>query len=421
MKAALDQGALPVMLCLLVGCGTCSEPPSSPTEAPPGAGEATPAGQVAAVPEQTQRALEALGYFPTAPTDNPEDQGVTTHVASVATKGLNLSSSRRRASALLTDSDGELVHRWVVGRSEDPIWPWMHVEPLPNGELIVIAKDHHVAKRGWDSSLIWRRLLGAHHDLAIREDGHMLVLVRGRQEIIHRGESMTVLADGIATLSPDGEVQRQVELLPLLRDSVSPGRLDRIKAAVEEIPLGTLLRPGGAGDLLHANSIEILEREIPDVAPAGSLLLSFRALSRIAIVDAEVSEVLWMWGQGELDGQHDATQLDNGNILLFDNGLRRGSDSRVIEVNPVTREIEWTFAAAGFFSRLRGGAQELPGGNILITESDNGRAFEVTRSGEMVWEFWNPDVRPVEDEMVRGVIYRMNRFPESYFAQPRSD
>ncbi len=163
--------------------------------------------------------------------------------------------------------------------------------------------------------------------------------------------------------------------------------------------------------MLHTNSIAILRREIEGVAPAGALLLSFRASSRIAILSPTYDEVLWTWGRGELDGQHDATQLANGNLLAFDNGLRRGERSRVVEVDPTQGEVVWTYAPPDLYTRLRGGAQGLSNGNVLVTESDKGHALEVTREGEVVWEFWNPDVRGTR----RATIYRLNRYATSLF------
>ena len=61
------------------------------------------------------------------------------------------------------------------------------------------------------------------------------------------------------------------------------------------------------------------------------------------------------------------------------------------------------------------GAQELPSGNVLVTESDRGRVIEVTPGGEVVWEFLNPDVRGRGDAAERATIYRFNRYPSSYF------
>ena len=37
-----------------------------------------------------------------------------------------------------------------------------------------------------------------------------------------------------------------------------------------------------------------------------------------------------------------------------------------------------------------GNAQRLPNGNTLINEASIGRFFEVTRDGEIVWEYINP-------------------------------
>lgn len=42
---------------------------------------------------------------------------------------------------------------------------------------------------------------------------------------------------------------------------------------------------------------------------------------------------------------------------------------------------------------------------MLITDSQAGRAFEVTRAGEIVWDFYNPDRRQGE----RAAIYRLTR------------
>ena len=72
----------------------------------------------------------------------------------------------------------------------------------------------------------------------------------------------------------------------------------------------------------------------------------------------------------------------------------------------------WSYLAdppEDFFSKARGGAQQLPNGNVLITETDKGRAFEVTLEGEIVWEFYNDVWRDRRGKNKRGAIYRMTR------------
>jgi hypothetical protein len=101
-----------------------------------------------------------------------------------------------------------------------------------------------------------------------------------------------------------------------------------------------------------------------------------------------------------------------GNILVFDNGGFSGfgslmaglptpywpnafrNFSRVIEFNPITLDVVWEYAAPEspdkFFSTLISGAQRLPNGNTLITQGGSGRVFEVTRAGEIVWDYRSP-------------------------------
>ncbi len=102
-------------------------------------------------------------------------------------------------------------------------------------------------------------------------------------------------------------------------------------------------------DVTHVNSIQFLDRAVGSIAPKGSVLISSRELNQIMILDPLMKEVLWSWGEKTLQGQHHATLLDNDNILLFDNGTER-RQSRLIEVNPLTRRVEWSFTAPTFFT-----------------------------------------------------------------------
>ena len=52
----------------------------------------------------------------------------------------------------------------------------------------------------------------------------------------------------------------------------------------------------------------------------------------------------------------------------------------------------------------------VPNGNTLITENDNGRATEVTRDGNIVWEFVNPKRAGSDNELIAS-LYEMLRLP----------
>ncbi|HEX2237961.1 MAG TPA: arylsulfotransferase family protein, partial [Gammaproteobacteria bacterium] len=114
----------------------------------------------------------------------------------------------------------------------------------------------------------------------------------------------------------------------------------------------------------------------------------------VAVLDLDKGTMVWAL-QGSWHRQHDADMLPNGRILLFDNWghYEPGGASRVIEFNPTTCKIVWTYSGDDqrfFNSRIRSDQERLPNGNTLITESDGGRLIEVTKKGEIVWEYVNP-------------------------------
>ena len=147
-------------------------------------------------------------------------------------------------------------------------------------------------------------------------------------------------------------------------------------------------------DVLHTNYIEIMDRTIEGFCKKGDWLISIRELNLIGVLDPDKEQLIWSWGPGELDRQHSPTFLQNGNILIFDNGVSRNF-SRVIELNPLTKKIEWEYKSdppEDFFTTWGGSCQRLPNGNILISESAKGRIFEIDSAGNLVWEFYNPSV-----------------------------
>jgi uncharacterized protein (UPF0248 family) len=139
----------------------------------------------------------------------------------------------------------------------------------------------------------------------------------------------------------------------------------------------------------QGNSVQ----ELPD----GDILASYRPTSTVIRISRKTGKIVWKLGPPTVAGQHAPNVLENGNILIFDNGVHRLDDSvpysRAIEINPATNEIVWKYQdkpSWNFFSPRMGNAQRLPNGNTLITESSFGRFFEVTNDGETVWEYVNP-------------------------------
>lgn len=355
--------------------------------------------------EEQLEALAELGYVDWVTTDTPDVSGVTIHDRERAWAGLTLYKSFAATEAHLIDMDGQVVHTW---QGPDPAdGKWQHVELLPGGQLLGLARNgKYLEKLDWDSTLLWRVELSAHHDLDVAQDGRVFVLIEKFREVSIRGLVLPIIDNGIAILSPDGELLEEVWLAPLFADLIPDERVDRIQRHIDGEP-GDWQVTGGGLQALHTNTVEVLRRDVPGLGRVGQVLISLRSLNLIAVVDLAGPRLVWSWGPGEIDAQHQPTLLPNDHLLVFDNGTKR-EWSRVIEFDPHAEQIVWEYRSdppVDFYTSSRGGSEMLPNGNVLVAEANRGRLFEVTREGDIVWEFLNPDVQGNK----RGTIYRAHR------------
>ncbi len=103
-------------------------------------------------------------------------------------------------------------------------------------------------------------------------------------------------------------------------------------------------------------------------------------------------------------------------MLIFDNLGGKEGLSRVIELSPLTQQISWSFTdtpSGPLFSRSNGRVSRLANGNTLVVESNRGRAFEVTRNRDVVWEFENPHRAGEHGELI-AAVFNVVRVPTSW-------
>jgi hypothetical protein len=339
-----------------------------------------------------------------------EARGTTVHDPARTQPGLTLYTSGHNQKAQLIDADGRVVHEWGVPFSQ--IWdksaavkapqPDSHVyiektHLYPNGDLLALYVavgdtpwGYGLVKYDKDSRILWKYLAHVHHDLDVAPDGKVYVLTQeiGQDDLkSYPHLKAPRIDDYVAILSPEGQELKKIRIIDVMLRSPYARLLDTVPWYIQK----------GAGDYLHTNSIEILDGQGSQklaAATPGRVLLSFREIGTIAILDLEKEEIVWAM-RGPWLRQHDPDLLANGNILLFDNQghVGPGGITRVIEVDPKTNRIVWTYAGTPdepFESEVRSSQARLANGNTLITESDGGRLFEVRRNGEIVWEWINP-------------------------------
>ncbi|MBN2565425.1 MAG: hypothetical protein JXB46_06910, partial [Candidatus Eisenbacteria bacterium] len=233
-------------------------------------------------------------------------------------------------------------------------------------------------------------------------DGTICVLTRQPSLDPRYDPEHPVLEDFITYITPDGKVIRGVSVLGAMLRS----RYDRLL-------VGTHPR----GDVLHTNALEVLDGRLGNVHRAfkqGNVLVSMRTLSMIAVIDMTTELVDWAL-VGSWKMQHDPSVLDDGDILMFDNNGNEGM-SRVIEIDPATGNVTWEYKGAeppDFYSQMCGTAARLPNGNTLTTESDAGRAIEITPDGEIVWEYLNPE-RAGEGDRFVATLFEVIRLEPGF-------
>jgi hypothetical protein len=398
-----------LMVCASSGCRRDADPAATDHAAthPAPANASDPAAPRTASGSELDR-LRSMGYLGFG--DEPEgegDMGVVLNDRARSTPGYSLYTTRNLCRADLIDWDGRIVHTWQMpegGYVERSVL-------LPNGDLLAIGAnraltERYLMRQSWKGEVLWKRDLDLHHDITPTPGGGFTALALTIRRLGAVSPVAETRDDLIVRLTDDGTLIEEFSLydMCLARPEVFPFQTVAPAQKYDRFVV----------DLFHSNSVYLMSRaglaERDPFYASDNILVSIRHQDRVAVFDVKKREVVWAWGEGELIGPHDASVLPGGRVMIFDNGLGRGW-SRVIELDPLTRKIEWEYKAdppQSFYTPSRGSCQRMANGNTLITESDRGRSFEVTPAGEIVWEFRNPhlDAQGRRATMVR--LYRVD-------------
>jgi hypothetical protein len=154
----------------------------------------------------------------------------------------------------------------------------------------------------------------------------------------------------------------------------------------------------------------------------NNILLSSRKLDELTKINRKTGDIIWRMGgircvnnefrfiNDKLKGfshQHSITRLENGNLLLFDNGNHNAEksgqeniffipQSRVVEyqIDEIrkTAKLVWEYKKEGLFVPIMASCQRLENGNTLICWSQDSPCItEVNSQGEITLEIDLPD------------------------------
>lgn len=200
------------------------------------------------------------------------------------------------------------------------------------------------------------------HDFEILENGNYLFLRTVIQDTLPNWTReciprCAVLSQAIHEGTPGGETITDINIL----DAYSQ----------DDLILDDMMIKGNVMlyDVTHANSVQ---------RTSQGYLVSVRHTSEV-IHFAQDGAIIWRTSDYAIDSpfshQHDAQLLDNGNLLLFDNGNGIADYSRAIEYtidhNQKTLTRVWEYTT-GHYAPNRGSVQRLASGDTLINFVDGG-------------------------------------------------
>jgi len=311
-----------------------------------------------------------------------------------------------------------------------------------------------IEEYNWDGNLVWEYDLATterqlHHDFKVMPNGHILALMverKTREQALAEGFDPTlmrdneIVPDAVVEIEPTGTKGGRIVWEWHVWDHMIQD-FDKTKAHYGDVKTHPELidaAVNGKGTPAFWNHMNSLDYN-PEL---DQILLSVRGCNEVWILDhsttaAEAAghsggklgkggDLVYRWGnsaayrQGTskdavLVQQHDAEWIPAGspgagNILIFNNGYDRlwssleqivpprNNDGSYAMTNGVwgPQQTVWHYEAANrtdFFSAEISGAQRLPNGNTLICAGVIGNLFEVTATGQQVWQYVNPVVK----------------------------
>lgn len=315
-------------------------------------------------------------------------------------------------AAVLISPDLKVVREWIL--NEVPVGEleprpqhrkFVHGTELLRDGSLVFTFDGSVSLQRFDpcGGRVWA-IPGRYHHAVTVDD---------------TGSSVWTFSDGhkIAQVNViNGKTMREFTTTQIIAANPMIDILEIRREHLNEMGENSKFSPGNwLTDPFHFNDVDPLPSDIADRFEgfeAGDLLISARSLNLVFVLDPETLEIKW-WRSGAVQRQHDPDWLPNGEIMVFNNRMTRDF-SEVVMIDPAS--MAKTVVVDGrdhdFYTRIRGKQQSLPNGSLIVTSSQQGRAFEVDSAGEVVFELAN--IKPGTED-TNYVVSELKWLPLDYF------
>lgn len=363
------------------------------------------------------------------------------HVPGATAPGLTLISgvgADGNLFARVVDEAGTVVKQWTIDWFA--LWPNPdHIHPdwqpqsrpgthihgivaMPDGGIAFSFERLGLVRLDACGGVRWRLAYNTHHSLHRDDNGDLWASGLGNRPGAPVPNIRRPYTDStVVRISPEGEILDEIFVTELLERSGYLGLIYMSTTDNDRTVVG--------GDIFHLNDVEPFPASLaPGVFRPGDVMISLRNINAVIVFDRKTLRIRHV-EIGRMLRQHDPDFLDGNTISVFDNNnlaqtaVREtnapvpnagGQPSRIVTFSADDGHIETVYAGSKeqpFFTAIMGKHQWLSNGNLLITESTVGRAFEIDASGRMVWEYVN-----VVGEGTVGLMDEAQRLPPAYTA-----
>jgi hypothetical protein len=264
-----------------------------------------------------------------------------------------------------------------------------------DGSLLAIYEGLGVVKIDRASRLKWKRAGAFHHDLDVAPDGSIWVLDREGKVLPRINPNEGVLEDFVTKLAPNGKVVDRISILRAFEDSPFASFLDVMPHT---------------GDILHTNTLELLDGSLADKIPAfkAGKPPGLGPPDQHAGGDRPRDPGRWSGRSAASGGSNiKPTVLANDTCCCSTTSASTATTRARSRSTRGAGEIVWQYAGPPRLRSPRARSAACSAwrtATTLITEAERGRAVEVTPDNRIVWEYHSPFRTGEQDALVAALL-----------------
>jgi hypothetical protein len=253
-----------------------------------------------------------------------------------------------------------------------------------------------------DAKSYWSRNYLLHHDIDYKDS-----VFTFPEKLVIRQNDKFVKIDNVVQLHKSGK---------LVFTWSANSKLKEIEAVFKKNINLRLVPSEGYYEYTYINGAakigEIEKHKNSNIFKSENIIVSLNLIGFV-VIDTSTNTIVWNYDYSDLGkGQvHSPRFLPNGNIIFLLNESLEVGFSKIIELDPVSKKVVWSFQKNipfEFYNEQFGSVLPTGANSFLVTHNTKGsKAFKINKVDKNVlWDWSSPNTAPA--------IYRMEEVPSDH-------